>query len=222
MNITVKKQKYNNDDIIVTDKYLDILRAFGLTPNRIKEREIQSCEFKISEGGICIISGVSGSGKSLLLDAIKKAITEQDKTVLDINEIDVTAWNSAVCDNINHGFLDTLRTLSMAGLTDVFCVLNSPANLSDGQKYRYKLAKAISGNYNVVIADNFLDSLDRVTASVIAHNLRKFATKTGKIFIFATCHDDLFAELEPDVIILTHLNGNPNDVVYKELCGNLK
>ncbi len=200
----------------LTDKAADVLRAFGITVQRLKSSAVtHSCEIKLLGGDICYITGPSGSGKSVLLREFFSNFDNDKK--ISINDITLPD-DKTVVDCIepthNSGFLETLRTLSNAGLTDVFCVLNSPATLSEGQKYRYRIAKAISSDKQFIFADEFCSNLDRVTAAVISHNLRKFATKTGKTFILASSHDDLLADLLPEVIVIKHLAGEA-EIVYK-------
>ena len=226
----------------VTEKVADVMRAFGITVQRLKNNTVtHKCEIKISPGEICYITGPSGSGKSVLLREFFNSFAcdnkiniddiplPDDKTCVDcfdnqntgigigngnVTSNGVGAGNATNTHNDNRGFLETLRTLSNAGLTDVFCVLNSPANLSEGQKYRYRIAKALAGDKQFIFADEFCSQLDRVTAAVISHNLRKFASKTGKIFILASSHDDLLADLLPEVIVIKHLAGDA-EVIYK-------
>jgi hypothetical protein len=196
----------------LTDKAADCLRAFGITVQRLKSNAVtHSCEIKLLGGDICYITGPSGSGKSVLLREFYNTFNNSRK--INIDDIPLPDDKTSV-DCIEGGFLETLRTLSYAGLTDVFCVLNSPATLSEGQKYRYRIAKAIASDRQFIFADEFCSNLDRVTAAVISHNLRKFATKTGKTFILASSHDDLLADLLPEVIVIKHLAGE-SEVVYK-------
>ncbi len=199
-------------DLPVTDKVADVLRAFGITVQRLKSNRLtHNCQLKLSNGDICYITGPSGSGKSVLLREFYNTFNTDQKINID----DIRLPDDKTCvDCINAGFLETLRNLSNAGLTDVFCVLNSPANLSEGQKYRYRIAKALAGEAQFIFADEFCSSLDRVTAAVISYNLRKFATKTGKILILASSHDDLLADLLPEVIVIKHLAGDA-EVIYK-------
>jgi uncharacterized protein len=196
----------------VTEKVADVLRAFGITVQRLKENGItHECEIKISAGEICYITGPSGSGKSVLLREFFNSFAGDNK--INIDDIPLPTDKSCV-DCVEGGFLETLRTLSNAGLTDIFCVLNSPATLSEGQKYRYRIAKAIASDKQFIFADEFCSQLDRVTAAVISHNLRKLATKTGKTFILASSHDDLLADLMPEAIVIKHLAGDA-EVIYK-------
>jgi ABC-type ATPase with predicted acetyltransferase domain len=212
MITTLSANKKFDWNLPVTDKVADVLRAFGITVQRLRNNAItHSCQLKLSGGDICYITGPSGSGKSVLLREFYNTLQTEQKINID----DIPLPDDKACvDYIDTDFLGTLRTLSSAGLTDVFCVLNSPANLSDGQKYRYRIAKALAGDKQFIFADEFASSLDRVTAAVISYNLRKFATKTGKIFILASSHDDLLADLLPEVIVIKHLAGEA-EVIYK-------
>jgi ABC-type ATPase with predicted acetyltransferase domain len=226
--ITLTASKRFDWSLPVTVKISDVMRAFGITVQRLKNNAItHECEIKISAGEICYITGPSGSGKSVLLREFFQNFNNEsktniediplpdDKTCVDCFDEHPTSniersTSNAECSN----FLETLRTLSNAGLTDVFCVLNSPATLSEGQKYRYRIAKALAGDKQFIFADEFCSQLDRVTAAVISHNLRKFASKSGKTFILASSHDDLLADLLPEVIVIKHLAG-PAEIIYK-------
>ena len=212
MITTLTANKKFDWNLPLTEKAADVMRAFGITVQRLKNNAItHSCEIKLSPGEICYITGPSGSGKSVLLREFYNTLNSSDK----INIVDIPLPDNKTCvDCIEGGFLDTLRTLSNAGLTDVFCVLNSPATLSEGQKYRYRIAKAIGSDKQFIFADEFCSQLDRVTAAVISHNLRKFATQTGKVFILASSHDDLLSDLLPEAIVIKHLAGDA-EVIYK-------
>ena len=196
----------------VTEKVADVMRAFGITVQRLKNNVItHQCDIKLSPGQIVYITGPSGSGKSVILREFYNTFAGGEKINID----DIPLPDDKTCvDCINAGFLETLRNLSCAGLTDVFCVLNSPANLSEGQKYRYRIAKALASDKQFIFADEFCSNLDRVTAAVISYNLRKFATKTGKTFVLASSHDDLLGDLLPEVIVIKHLAGDA-EVIYK-------
>jgi len=216
--ITLSANKKFDWNLPLTDKAADVMRAFGITVQRLKSNAVtHQCEIKLSPGQIAYITGPSGSGKSVLLREFYNAFSSDDKINID----DIPLPNDKTCVDCiepthNGGFLETLRTLSSAGLTDVFCVLNSPATLSEGQKYRYRIAKALAGDKQYIFADEFCSNLDRVTAAVISYNLRKFATKTDKTFILASSHDDLLSDLLPEVIVIKHLAGEA-EVIYKDL-----
>ncbi|MHB0945820.1 MAG: hypothetical protein ACYC3B_01450 [Sedimentisphaerales bacterium] len=201
-----------NWNLPITEKAADVMRTFGITVQRLKNNAIEHrCEIKISAGQVCYITGASGSGKSVILREFYNSFSSGEK--INIDQIPLP--DDATCaDCIDGGVLDTLKNLSIAGLTDVFCVLNSPVNLSDGQKYRYRIAKALASDKKYIFADEFCSGLDRVMAAVISCNVRKHAEKSQKTFILASAHDDLLCDLRPDVIVIKHLAGEA-EVIYR-------
>lgn len=75
--------------------------------------------------------------------------------------------------------------------------------MSDGQKYRYRIAKALAYSSNekgVLVFDEFSSMLDRDTAKVVAYMLQKVIRAGRKTLLVATAHDDL-DDLMPDVLI---------------------
>ena len=56
----------------------------------------------------------------------------------------------------------------------------------------------------MVLADEFGATLDRLTAQVIARNIRKWVTRSRVCFVAATTHDDLLEALAPDTLIVQH------------------
>jgi len=112
------------------------------------------------------------------------------------------------------GIVEAMSLLSSTGLSDVFCMLNAPANLSEGQKYRYRLACALASGKKFVFADEFCSNLDRITAAVIAYNVRRFAKRNGITFFLASAHEDILADLQPDVLVVKGFTGEA-EVSYK-------
>ena len=185
---------------------------FGLTADRLgKKSAVHSCKLKIESGDIVYITGPSGSGKTVLLKELEKQISAEKR--INLSQIELSD-DGTVIDYIEGDVIERLKTLSLAGLNDVFCILNRPANLSDGQKWRYRLAMAMSAKKKYIFADEFCSNLDRITACVISHNIRKFADSTGTVFVLASSHEDILLDLSSDVIVIKEING-PANVIYK-------
>ena len=196
----------------ITDKVALVCRMFGLSIDRLTARNVSySCQLQINTGDIVYISGPSGAGKSILLNELQKSGPLSDRVNLD--RIKLTD-DKTLIDCIDGDLLDSLEMLSTAGLNDCFCILNQPRNLSDGQKYRFRLAMALAANKKFIFADEFCSELDRITAAVISYNIYKFAKRTGTIFILASSHNDILLDLSPDVLIVTELSGT-TEVIYK-------
>ena len=196
----------------VTNKVALVCRMFGLTIDRLTERKVNySCQLQINTADIVYISGPSGAGKSVLLRELEKSVPSSDRMNLDRIRL---PNDKTLIDCIDADLLDSLKMLSTAGLNDCFCILNQPRNLSDGQKYRFRLAMALAANKKFIFADEFCSELDRITAAVISYNIYKFAKRTGTIFILASSHNDILLDLSPDVLIATELSGTTK-VIYK-------
>jgi len=196
----------------LTDKVGKVARMFGLTADRLTERcVIQNCRLEINDGDIVYITGPSGAGKSVLLKELEKTIPATNR--VNLARIKLTK-ETALVDCIEGDLLTSLRILSTAGLNDCFCVLNQPANLSEGQKYRFRLAMALASGKKFVFADEFCSELDRITAAVIAYNIHKFAKKNGVTFVLASSHEDILLDLAPDVMVVKELSGK-TEVIYK-------
>lgn len=195
-----------------------IMRMFGLTKDRLETNICRvRCRFEVKSGNVVYITGASGAGKSVLMRALEKTIPSSDR--VNLNDIELAEDKSVIdciCEHANCGIIEGLKILSIAGLADVFCVLNQPINLSEGQKYRFRLAMAIGTKTKYVFADEFCNGLDRITGAVISYNIRRYSEKTGIIFVLASSHEDILMDLEPDIIIQRELAGNTN-VIKKEV-----
>lgn len=196
----------------ISDKAAAVMRMFGLTADRLAERRLaHDCQLEINNGDIVYITGPSGAGKTILLKELEKSVPTSDK--VNLARIKLPSDRTLI-DCFEGDLLTSLKTLSIAGLNDVFCVLNQPSNLSDGQKYRFRLAMALATGRKFVFADEFCSNLDRITAAVISHNVHKFAERTGVTFILASSHDDILLDLAPDVLAIKELSGK-TEIIYK-------
>jgi ABC-type ATPase with predicted acetyltransferase domain len=197
----------------LTDKVVQVCRMFGLTADRLTERcVVHDCRLEINDGDVVYITGPSGAGKSVLLKELEKAVPASERVNLARIKLPT---GKALIDCIDADFLTSLRMLSIAGLNGVFCVLNQPANLSEGQKYRFRLAMALAAEKKFIFADEFCSGLDRITAAVISYNIQKFAKRSGTTFVLASGHDDILLDLSPDVLVVKQLSGK-TQVIYKK------
>jgi ABC-type ATPase with predicted acetyltransferase domain len=189
---------------------------FGVDIDRLEEhRKTHHCAVEVEDGDIVYITGPSGAGKSVLLRELQNAIPDDEQISIDEMQLpaDKAAIDCVLADK--SGVIDVLSLLGYAGLSDVFCILTPPANLSEGQKYRFRLACALATGRRYVFADEFCSNLDRITAAVIAYNVRRFAKRNKTTFFLASSHEDILADLQPDVLVVKHFTG-PAQVTYKK------
>ena len=186
----------------LSTRTIKIADAFGLGVDKKRKFTIyDNVELKITPRDIVYITGDSGSGKSILLKALENDI-KRDMQLTAINIKDVKpVLGEPIIDTLGETFEEALTLLSRVGLNDAFLFLRSYEQLSDGQKYRYRLAKLIESNAQFWIIDEFCSLLDRDTAKIVAYNVQKQARRLGKAVLAATTHTDLFEDLAPSIHI---------------------
>lgn len=182
-----------------TPRVLEVSEAFGLGLSSKEFVIYDNLEVEVKQGDICYITGQSGSGKSLLMRDIVDQMQKAGLYVVDVDNIGFT--DQPLIDQIGKDMSDAIRLLSLAGLNDAYLFVRKPSELSDGQKYRFKLAKVIESKADVWVADEFTASLDRITAKVVAFNLQKVARLMNKTVMTATTHMDLREELAPNLYV---------------------
>jgi ABC-type lipoprotein export system ATPase subunit len=185
-----------------TERVIGVAEGFGLGLDQWQKFVIyDNVELKIGPADIVYITGDSGSGKSVLLKALEKDIL-QDMELSSINIADIKPEpDKPLIETVGESLEEGLELLSKVGLNDAFLFLRSYEQLSDGQKYRYKIAKMIESQAQFWIMDEFAATLDRDTAKIVAYNLQKLARQQGKAVIAATTHTDLFEDLAPSIHI---------------------
>jgi len=182
-----------------TERVLEIAEAFGLGLDDKKFVVFNNQEFEINQGDVVYITGESGSGKSILLRELASERTKEGLNVINIDQIEF--GDKPLIDLIGKDLNHALHLLSVAGLNDANMFTRRPSELSDGQRYRFRLAKAIESGAQVWVADEFLAVLDRTTAKVIAYSLQKTARKMGATLMVATTHGDMESDLAPDLYV---------------------
>lgn len=186
-------------DVERTDRVLEIAEAFGLGLDEKEFVVFDNLPLEINQGDVVYITGQSGSGKSTVLRELASLMNQSALTVSDIDKVELL--DKPLIDQIGQSTQEALTYLSIAGLNDAYLFIRKPSELSDGQRYRFRLAKLVESGAKVWIADEFLAVLDRTTAKVIAFNLQKVARKVGATVLVATTHGDMVEDLAPDITI---------------------
>jgi ABC-type lipoprotein export system ATPase subunit len=181
----------------ITPRSLVVAEAFGLGIDEAQKFKVWDAELKIGPTDITFITGDSGSGKSVLLRAIRSDLGEE---AIDLSEVAVDPEKPLI-ETVGATVEQGLELLSKVGLNDAFLFLRTYSQLSDDQKYRYRIAKLIESDKQWWLMDEFAACLDRDTAKIIAFNLQKIARQQGKAVIAATTHSDLLEDLSPSVLV---------------------
>lgn len=142
---------------------------------------------------IGLIVGASGSGKTTIA---RRAF--QDATFFDGH-----AWsNGAFVDDFDKSLDVSVITnaLSHVGFSSPPSWLLPYHCLSNGQKFRADLARAILETNDILVFDEFTSLVDRTVAQIGSHAVQKFIRAHHRQFVAVTCHYDINEWLEPDWI----------------------
>lgn len=180
-------------------RILEVAEAFGIGLDDKEFVVFDNLELEVKQGDIVYITGQSGAGKSVLLRELESQMRERKKSVVNLDH--VTLEDAPIIDQIGKDTNDAIKILSSAGINDAYLYLRKPSELSDGQRYRFRLAKAIETGAEVWVADEFLAVLDRVSAMVIAFSIQKTARASNATLIVATTHTDMVSDLAPNLYI---------------------
>jgi ABC-type ATPase with predicted acetyltransferase domain len=134
-----------------------------------------------------------------------EATGDASPSIIDINALE--PGDATLIDSFQLSVSETMHLLSSCGLGEAHLMLRTPAELSDGQRYRFRLAMGLAARPRWLAADEFTATLDRTLAKVVAHNIRKLCDRIGCGFLLATTHEDVVADLDPDVHVQCRLDG---------------
>ena len=142
-----------------------------------------------------VIVGRSGSGKT--------SIAKQLFTDAYIRDFEYK--NKCVLDDFQEG-LETskiTRMLCSVGFASPPDWLKSYDVLSQGEKMRVDIARALCLDKPMIVFDEFTSVVDREIAKVSAFAISKAVRRSKKKFIAVTCHYDVVDWLDPDWVFCT-------------------
>lgn len=180
-----------------------IAHEFGVPLERRNIRILHDCEVPVFAGGLVLITGPSGTGKTTALRQIARAIS--GGVDVDRQRFPVDA---AVVDRVLPGqsLAEALGVLGACGLSEAPLWLRRFDALSDGERFRAKLARAMSLHLRSraagpLLCDEFCATLHRRAARAISFNLRKLVSRQRPAVVLATSGDDLETDLNPDAVV---------------------
>jgi ABC-type ATPase with predicted acetyltransferase domain len=139
-----------------------------------------------------VIVGRSGTGKSSIA-----------KELFNIYKTEFT--NNPIIDEMSKDKTveDVTKVFTNVGFSSPPSWLKPYQVLSNGEKMRVELAKALLDNTNPIVFDEFTSVVDRDVAKVVSMVVSKTVRKESRQFVAITCHYDVIDYLEPDWVFST-------------------
>jgi len=113
--------------------------------------------------------------------------------------------NESILDDFPEGLQvnEITKNLCSVGFASPPDWLKSYEALSQGEKMRVDIARALSLDQPLIVFDEFTSVVDREVAKVSAYAISKAIRRTSKKFIAVTCHYDVIDWLDPDWVFCT-------------------
>ena len=200
----------------ITRRTIEVGEAYGIGVDDEKTFAVfRNFVVEVNPGQIVLITGDSGSGKSTLLREISAQLPKDFGRIVTNDEVKPDD-DELIIEGVGRDMNQAISVLSMAGLSEAFLMLRKFSELSDGQKYRYRVAKMIDSSAGTWVFDEFAAVLDRITAKVISFTVQKTARKLGKTLIVATTHEDLLQDIKPDIWIHKEFGESVKVTLYEK------
>lgn len=149
------------------------------------------------EWNVGLIVGPSGSGKTVIA-----------RELFNDSIIESFNWDSsAIIDNFpNIGIKNIVGNLTSVGFGSPPSWTRPFGVLSNGEKFRATIARALSEDRDVVVIDEYTSVVDRQVAKVGSHAIQKTVRRNKKKFVAVSCHYDILEWLQPDWVYQPHAN----------------
>lgn len=157
-------------------------------------------EMNKTDWNILLICGKSGSGKSTILREVYG----------DVKPIEYDYNKCVISQFPKYTEEETCDLLQSIGLSSVPTWLRKPQELSNGERARLDIAKAIyDANGGVVVLDEYTSVVNRHAAMSMSHALQRYVRQKNLKVIIASCHFDIIQWVQPDFIFnLEHRDEN--------------
>ena len=191
--------------------------AFGIITERLETQVVEDLSLKVAPGEIVLVGGASGSGKSLLLQALAWHVSghrlewklprgvcsggepiRQAKVAM-LQQPNLRKSPITLLDECGLALEGSMRLLASAGLGEAQLFVRPAFTLSSGQRYRLSLALALAQEPDLLLIDEFCEPLDDYSTAAVCSRLRKAVVNGGLSAVVATANANRVAQvLRPD------------------------
>ncbi len=202
-----------------------IERAFEISLENLIQPVLKNFNIEFYPGEIITITGLSGTGKTTLINLLASELTPTSGTIsfphnLKVGRLHEIKSSKPLIEIIGDNDPGKgIYWLGIVGLSEPFLYVKPFTALSAGQKYRAMLAELLVQGSNLWLIDEFCENLDLVNTNQLAKKISTIAREVGATVIVASSDANRFiSSLAPDRVIV--LNGTSDKNGYKIIKGN--
>lgn len=202
-----------------------VQEAFGIVATSFDSVLISDLCLNLTAGDLLLIGGPSGSGKSLLLRAIRHLCASGSARGRLPREVTLrgrllsrklsVAWlrplppKRSPIELLSQLSLErALQLLASAGLAEAQLFVRPTRTLSLGQAYRLQIALALSEEPDLLIIDEFCEPLDRFTTVAVCRKIHRRGRSDEMAVIVATADPEkVVRTLQPTHTLLLSSSG---------------
>lgn len=204
-----------------------VMDSFGIETHQIRSKLLGPVDVQMAHGNVVLITGASGAGKSVLLQALSGQSMPNGliKTASEEHITGGTRMLTTLPEGIPifQYFADTygpdkaFSVLCQVGLSEAMIFIKPFEILSMGQRYRAMFADLILSDAQTWLIDEFCSNLDPITAKIISIRLRRLALRNKRFVVVAAANTEHFVEaLSPDRVFVVRTGGDVAEMRMKE------
>lgn len=209
LNVSVSYRSRN----VLTDRGREVRDAFSVDSSQLQSDVLRKINIIIRPRDVVLLTGASGSGKSTLLNLLTGTLRGSAARVKITGRVEVLRATQVahvltaqpqkpLIDQVGGTAQEAISILNSVGLSEAHLYVKTPAQLSDGQRYRFALARLTDSRRPVWVADEFAATLDSLTAAIVTKGMRRIATRRGVTLIVAAAHSEHFVpSLRPTMLV---------------------
>lgn len=195
--------------VIRTEITHQIERAFEISLDNLTQPVFKNLSFEISPSEILVVTGLSGTGKTTLLQLLAGKFPPTSGVISLPDNAKVELLNpisdpKPLIEVI--GGNDTgkgIYWMGVVGLSEPYLYVKPFSALSAGQKYRAMLARLLIRGANLWLIDEFCENLDVVNTHLLSQKISTLARKVGATVVIASSDASRFVKsLLPDRIFI--------------------
>ena len=201
--------------------------SFGIDTNKIHTRIVGPVDISLSRGTVSLITGASGAGKSVLLQALSGAKMPAGLTRTVREAPIVRKWRALapLPDGVPifqyfadlYGAERAFDALCHVGLSEAMIFIKPFELLSMGQRYRAMFADLILSDAKLWLIDEFCGNLDPITSKILSIRLRRLALRKNCFIVVAAANTTHFLDaLLPDRVFAVRTGGEVNQMSVRE------